>query len=597
MTYSQRPPTTAPRATLPAVLGARAASTPDRVVHMFFGEGGDQERILTYARLDEQARAVAVRLLADARPGDRALLLYPPGLDFTVAFWGCLYAGLVAVPVAPPRMRKADEGFARLAAIAANCTAGFLLTTGAALESVGGRATVASAFGGLAAIATDQVDPDRAGGWTPPAADGESIAYLQYSSGSTGMPKGVALPHRSVLANAGVIGRVARLGSWQRGVSWLPTFHDMGLLSGVILPVVHDFPLRQMAPLDFVRRPLEWLRAISDSRATISVAPNFAYELCVRRVTPAQAAGLDLSQWQVALCGAEPIRTRTLREFAERFGPAGFRSEAFLPCYGLAEATLMVSGGPFMGGVTTLRVSAPALAKGRVEPVTAPDAAGRHELAASGELVDQLPIVVVDPDSLEPLPPDSVGEIVVRGESIGAGYWNSPVETAETFGVHVPGVGGGHLRTGDLGFVHEDRLYVTGRRKDLVIVDGSNHYPHDIEAVAAAVHPALRPSGCAVFQLVEPEGSTLVLVAEVDRAYTVVTDGAAGMDGCTVSAEELEAGLRGAISREFSLRLDDVVLVKQGTIPLTTSGKLQRFALARSYREGGLEARRPAPAC
>lgn len=575
--------------TLLDLLRARACATPDRIPHLFGTDGKTWEASLTYHALDEAARTVAVHLLELGRPGDRVLLLYPPGLDFTVGFWGCLYAGMIAVPVAPPRLRKLESETARLRAIGANSGARLLLTTEAVRRELVAGLGLLGGFEDVVLVATDELDLSAARSWTAPRITRDSIAYLQYSSGSTGMPKGVALPHSSVTANANVIGRAARLRPGDSGVCWLPTFHDMGLLAAVILPVAHDFTAHQMPPLSFVQRPLDWLRAMSETRGTMTVAPNFAYELCVRRISPERARELDLSAWQLALCGAEPIRVEVLRAFVERFAVAGFRAKAFFPCYGLAEATLMVSGGPFLSGVTTVRVDAEALSRGRVEPVRG-DGEGR-ELAASGALIDELPLVVADPDTLDPLPPGRVGELLARGESIAAGYWNSPGPTDETFNVTVPGRGGGFLRTGDLGFVHDGQVYITGRRKDLIIVDGGNYYPHDLEMVAATVHPAVRAGACAAFQVTDPDRSVLVLVAEIDSTFRLVADEAeaAGSGGSLVVAAELETSIRQAISREFSLPLDGVVLVKQGTIPLTTSGKLQRFTVADLYRTGRLE--------
>ena len=578
--------------TLVDMVRSRARADPDGVPYMFAADGETWKASLTYRELDEAARAVARHLLEFGRPGDRVLLLYSPGLDFAVGFWACLYAGLIAIPVAPPRLRRAEDGAARLRAISTNSGAKLLLTTESMRRQLAAELGTFGGFEDLVLVATDEVDSSAARSWVTPEITRDSIAYLQYSSGSTGMPKGVALPHSSVLANAAVIGRAAQLRRGDSGVVWLPTFHDMGLLAAIILPVAHAFTVHQMPPLSFVRRPLDWLRAMSETRGTMSVAPNFAYELCVRRINPEQAEKLDLSSWHLALCGSEPIRAAALQSFAERFAVAGFSADAFFPTYGLAEATLMVSGGPFGGGLTKTRVDAEALSRGLAEPVSGTGLG--HELVASGALVDELPLVVADPDTREPLPSGRVGELMVRGDSVAAGYWNSTEHTAETFDVEVPGLGRGFLRTGDLGFVHGNQLYVTGRCKDLIIVDGNNHYPHDIEGVAGAVHPAVRPGACAAFQRVDPSSSALVLVVEIDRAFRVIGDDAVGTDpaSATVVAADLEVMLRAAVSREFALRLDEVVLVKQGTIPLTTSGKIERFAVAGLHRTGQLDTHR-----
>ena len=596
--------------TLVELLRRRAEVSPEHVPHRFSDDGEAWTQELTYRTLDQRARAVAVLLTGHTRPGDRVLLLYPPGLDFTIAFWACLYAGLIAVPVAPPSLRRLESSLGRLAAIAGNSGARLLATTTAVREQLLPVGAHLAAFREVELLATDVAPAPAPTGWQPPPVSGSSIAYLQYSSGSTGLPKGVALPHSAVLANARVIGRAADLRAGDSGVSWLPTFHDMGLLAAVILPAVHDFTLHQFPPLTFVQRPLTWLRAISDTRAQLSVAPNFAYDLCVRRIRPEQAAELDLSGWRVALCGAEPIQARVLRTFSARFAVSGFRPETLFPCYGLAEATLLVTGGPARSGVISLRVDADQLTQGRVRP---DPVGGRCELVASGEIQPDLPVVVADPDTLQPRAPGAVGELLVRGASVAAGYWDNPDATIGTFDVTVAGLGGGFLRTGDLGFVHAGQVYVTGRRKDLIILDGSNHYPHDIEAVVVATHPAVRPGGVAAFQVGVPgERPTLVVVAEIERGVTLTAqppapgrtvpvgpaDGPADEpadEPAAIVAGELVASIRQAVHRGCAVPLDDVVLVRRGTIPLTTSGKLQRYAVAALYRDGCLDQNRVVP--
>lgn len=573
--------------TLVDLLRHRADTAPYRVPYRFGQDGEIWESEVDNAGLDRAARTVAGHLQElGVEPGDRVGLLYPPGPEFSLAFWGALYGGLIAVPLAPPQLRRLDSSIGLLREILRNSGARLILTT----ESV--RQRLQPAMGLLGddcqpgLIATDTIPPDAAAAWRPvPGTTGESIAYLQYSSGSTGQPKGVALPHRAVLANARIMGRAGRLGADDSGVLWLPTFHDMGLLSSVIVPVVHDFTAHHLPPLAFIQRPLTWLRAMSLTRGTLGVAPAFAYELCVRRVTAEQAATLDLSSWRVAYCGAEPIRAGVMRAFARRFAVAGFRPEALFPCYGLAEATLLVSGGPCHGGMRTLLADPAALAAGVVRPSTERTA---RELVASGSVLDDVPVEVVDPDSLEPVPAGRIGEVLVQGASLGTGYWANPEATEAAFDVAVPERAGRFLRTGDLGFLHDGQLFVTGRRKDVIIVDGGNHYPQDIEAVADAAHPATRPNCCVAFQLDVPdERPSLILVAEVAEA-----DGEVAGGKRAARPEEIEAALRGAVHRELNLRLDRVLLVKHGTIPHTISGKVQRSGVARSYRDGDLEPHR-----
>ena len=568
------------------LLRLRAELRPDGLPHVFSADGEGEGERLSHRGLDHGARTVAAGLVGRCSAGDRALLLYPPGLDFNRAFWGCLYAGVIGIPVAPPQLSKLEAGLARLRSITANSGARVLLTTAAVAERLGEALPLVGGFEGLRIVATDQLDGAAADDWSPVRITGDSVAYLQYSSGSTGDPKGVVLTHANVLANLAVIGRALRATPESRGVVWLPTFHDMGLLSAVTLPVAADFTVWQMSPLAFVQRPLRWLRMISQVGATHSVAPNFAYDLCARRISAEQAAELSLSRWQVALCGAEPVQPQTLTRFAEAFAAAGFRRETLFPCFGLAEATLMVTGGPAGSGVRTLLAEPEALKEGRITAVSEADR-GRA-LVASGEILDGLEVRIADGDTLEPLPEGEVGEIFVAGDSVAAGYWNNPVATEEAFGLGLGGRTGSFLRTGDLGFLRDGQLWVTGRRKDLIIVDGGNHYPQDIEFSAASSHPAVRANGCAAFQDEDEEGAGLVLVVEVDSRYRVTADPVAAVDERIVEAAELTRTVRQAVSAAHQLRVDRLYLVKPRTIPLTSSGKIQRHACRELAASGRL---------
>ncbi|RDI60310.1 fatty acyl-AMP ligase [Nocardia pseudobrasiliensis] len=568
--------TTAPESTtLVELLAARAATTPDQARFQFLGDGEQLTATLTFAQVDRAARALAARLAEIAAPGDRALLLYAPGLDFVTAFYGCLYAGVIAIPVAPPQPSKLQAGLERLAAITGNSGARLLLTT-ADLEPLLAPALQLDGLSALRTFATDTVDPAEAESYRAPEIRGDSVAYLQYSSGSTGEPKGVVLTHRNVLANLRLITQHATADEHSVGVSWLPTYHDMGLLIAVTQPVYSNSLVVGMSPLAFVQQPVRWIAALSRFGATHTVAPNFAFSLAVRRVSAERVAEFDLSRLRVALCGAEPIRAETLTAFTDHFRPAGLDPAALFPCYGLAEATLFVSGGPVGNGLTTLEVDSAALLRDRVEPTS-----DGRALVASGALNDGFELVLVDPDTLTPVPAGRVGEIFLRGDSIGLGYWAAPETSAATFAAEIPGRTGHFLRTGDLGFVHDNRLYITGRRKDLIIVDGYNHYPTDLEATAVRSHRAIRPDRCAAFQLDGEDRPRLALVAELDREWTPT----AGLD-------EVATTVRRAVGEQHGLRLDDVVLVAAGSVPLTSSGKVRRFAVRDQYRDGALTALR-----
>lgn len=570
--------------TLVELLTGRAQVQPTRAPFIFLGNGDQETDSLTYAQTDLRARAIGAHLRTLVDSGERALLLYAPGLAFNEAFYGCLYAGVIAVPVAPPQVSKLAASLARLRAIVESSGATALLTTSDIAAQLTPVLEAVEGFGHLLVVATDTVDSGLAVDWSPPRIGPDTVAYLQYSSGSTGLPKGVVLTHRNVLCNNNLVGEHVRLDATSRGVCWLPTFHDMGLLSAVTQPLFGDYPMVTMSPLAFVQRPMRWLTAMTKYRATHTVAPNFAYALAVRRTPAEKLAELDLSHLRVALCGAEPIRSDTMVSFTEHFAAAGLAPNALFPCYGLAEATLFVTGGPVDGGLVIQSAEPEALARNKFVAVTE----GGRELVASGRIDCGSTVVIAEPGSLAVLPDGQIGEICVAGDSIGSGYWAEAEQTALTFGAVIGGRGG-FLRTGDLGFVHDGQLYVTGRHKDLIIVDGANHYPTDIEATAMRSHPAVRENRCAAFQLDDHSTAKLVLVAELDRGWRVVESMPDHAEPLRENAltpivlADVAHAVRTAIGESHGVRLHDVVLVKAGTIKLTSSGKIQRYAARESY--------------
>ncbi len=464
------------------VLRARAWQSPEKVAFEWESDDGRTTDRLTYDSLDGRARSIATRLLALKLRGERALLLYPQGLDFLAAFFGCLYAGVVAVPCNLPRR---DRGVSRLRGIVADCAPKALLTTSAIDEASARWAADVPGWGGVSRLATDLVDDDPPLSWPGRAGGPESLAFLQYTSGSTGSPRGAMISHANLLANSRRIRACFGSDETSRGVFWLPLFHDMGLIGGVLQTIDCGGQSLLISPVAFLQRPSRWLEIISRTGATISGGPDFAYEQCVRKVSPDVAAGLDLSRWRVAFNGAEPIRAETLDRFAEAFAPCGFRREAFLPCYGLAEATLLVSGRRSGTGATVFLANPSALDAGRAEP----SEQGRP-LVGSGAPADGHEIVVVDPETHAALPEGIVGEIWVRGPSVALGYWKNPEGSSETFGRRrSDSAHGPYLGTGDLGFLMGRELFVTGRRKDVIIVRGRNIYPQDIEWTVGNCHP------------------------------------------------------------------------------------------------------------
>jgi acyl-CoA synthetase (AMP-forming)/AMP-acid ligase II/acyl carrier protein len=546
--------------TLVGLLGWRAQSEPERVAYRFLSEGGAQEERVTYGELDGRARAVAAALQGMRAEGERAMLLYPPGLDYVTAFWGCLYAGVIAVPAYPPHANRGQ----RLESIAADAQAALALTTGRILERAASRPGPEDGLRRLRWLATDGLAPDSREGWREPASlDEGGLAYLQYTSGSTSAPKGVMVTHANVLHNSAYIHQGFEHTPESVSLSWLPHFHDMGLLDGIIQPLYGGFPGLLMSPAAFLQRPLTWLEAVSLHRVTHSGGPNFAYDLCARRVGPGQRATLDLSSWRVAYNGAEPVRGETLERFAEAFADCGFRRESFYPAYGLAEATLKVSGGRPDSAPVVLTVRGRALEENRVVEASGDEDDARR-LVGCGRATSPTEARVVRPESLTECDADEVGEIWVSGPGVAAGYWRRPSETEQTFQARLSETGAGpFLRTGDLGFVRSGELFITGRLKDLIIIRGRNHYPQDIEATAARSHPSLPANACAAFA-VEMDGEERLVVAQEVEARR------------TADWQSVVECVRGAVTEEFEIQPAAVLLLKPGSIPKTSSGKVRR---------------------
>ncbi len=550
----------------------RAVHQADDVAFTYLVDGEHEQVHLTNRELDRQARAIGAWLESLDLVGERALLLYPPGLEFITAFFGCLYAGVVAVPVYPPRRNRS---LARIQAIADDAGAKVALTTDIVLRRVEPLIDETPHLKELTWLATCHVPEGMDQRWELPDVHGDTLAFLQYTSGSTGSPKGVMLNHANLLHNSALIAYVFEHTRSGLGVFWLPSYHDMGLIGGILQPLYVGRPNILMSPMAFLQKPFRWLSAITRFGGTTSGGPNFAYDLCVRKITPEERASLDLSSWEVAFNGAEPVREDTIERFAETFGPCGFRREAFFPCYGLAEATLIVSGGHAKRPPVVRSLDAGAMAAGRVGPRHAEDRGARKLVGCGQTMVDQR-IVIADPETLKRCPGGRVGEIWVRGPSVALGYWNQPEATKATFQARLKDTGEGpFLRTGDLGFMQEGELFVTGRMKDLIILHGVNCYPQDIEHTVQQSHPKLRPDSGAVFAVDLGSREQLVVVQEVERR--VKGD----------LSDVFDAICR-AVSAEHEMAVDAVVLVKPNSIPKTSSNKIQRRACRQAFLDGSL---------
>ncbi len=500
--------------TLVDVLRHWAELQPHERVFTFLVDGETHEATLTFRELDQQARAIGAMLDSMDLRGRRALLLYAPGLEYVSGFLGCLYAGVVAVPVYPPDPARLERTLPRLQAIAQDAQASVALTSADLLALSEPSVSIADELRALRWLSTDTVHAGAEGDWKAPRLGESRLALIQYTSGSTRTPRGVMLSHASLLDNLELFREAVGFGPRMLAVSWLPPYHDMGLIGNILETVYAGAHLVMMSPVAFMQRPFRWLQAMSRYRAYGSGAPTFAFDLCVRKTDPEERATLDLRSWKVAICGAEPIRHDTLERFAAAFAQSGFRREALFPAYGLAEATVAVSAGPTGTPLPVRRLLASALEGNRVVDAPAGHSGVRHVASCGSPL---LTVAVIDPETRRRCAPDRIGEVWLSGPSVAAGYWNRPEDTAETFGARLADTGEGpFLRTGDLGFLRDGQLFITGRLKDLIILHGANHYPQDIELTAEQSHPALR-RGCGAAFSVDIDGEErLGLVYEVD---------------------------------------------------------------------------------
>jgi len=564
--------TTPTAATLLDLLRQRADGYRDKVAFSFSYNGDEEQRTqLTYHELDVKARAIASNLQQKGAAGERVLVLCRPGLDHVAGFFGCIYAGAVAVPV---HERLAP----RLSSVVPNAQARFALATAETQAKV--KAAVDALVEGrhLQWGLTDEVGDAES--WVAPDVDPNATAMVQYTSGSTTTPKGVVLTHRNLLHNLESIRQVWHGDDTATGVFWLPSHHDMGLIGAVLSMLYVGSTTHLMSPTAFITRPMRWLEAISRHRATFTAAPNFAYDLCVEHSSAEERAALDLSSLTTAMNGAEPVRAATLQRFADAFAPAGFRPEASLPVYGLAEATLLVSGGSDSGLPVVHHIDGAALREDRVV-----DAEPEHQSAVALIGCGQPrggQHVIVDPVTRRPCEADEVGEIWIAGPSVGRGYWERPEDTEHTFSAFLSETSGGpFLRTGDLGFLRSGELFITGRCKDLVIIRGGNYYPNDIEQTVQDCDRVLVSGRGAVFAITPGLGALeqLVVVQEVHRHR----------DGAVELTDVIET-IRIAIAERYGIQAHSVVLVEHSSIPTTSSGKIQRGQCRKQFLNGDITA-------
>jgi thioester reductase-like protein len=562
------------------ILRTRAVDQTDRNAVTLLVDGESVERSLTYGELDRQARAIAAALAAQGARDERVLIAQPEALDFLSTFLGCLYAGAVAVPVKLPTNAKHIDS---TLGIARDCTAKFVVASGAPLERMRRLWEAAPDAPKVEWLDYDKFDLSAAG--KVELRSDDSLAYLQYTSGSTRAARGVMVSHRNLTANLDRVQESVRQTADSRSVQWLPLYHDMGLTS--LLFAIHvGFPTVVMSPAQFLQRPVRWLQAVARYRATLSGGPNFAYQLCAERVRPEDRASLDLSTWQTAYCGAEPVREATYRSFLKAFGPCGFSDKTFAPCYGLAEYVAAATAQEFGEKVRFLSLDAAALRAGQVEPAEAarsadgndPDEAAVTTIADCGVAGSKGKVLIVDPETCRPCADRVLGEIWLTGPSLTHGYWNRPDENVERFAAKLHDGHGPYLRTGDLGFLHEGRLFVTGRMKDLIIIRGANYYPQDIEHVVECSHPAIQMGGVAALAVQRDGEEHLAVVAELSDAKHLA------------ECDRIFAAIREAVADQHDVLPTQIALLRPNGLPKTTSGKVQRQACKTALVEGTLAA-------
>ena len=533
-----------------------------------------RESHVTYRELDVQARTIAARLQAHTQSGDRVLLLFRPGLEFIAGFLGCLYAGVIAVPA---NVARQGHGVERLKKIVKDAAPAVIL-------SITSLKTLQTTFEGEHPpvwICSDEVSSSDPGHWQAPAVRMDDVAFLQYSSGSTGEPKGVMVTHGNLEHQSAVMYAAAHATHESCMVSWLPAFHDMGLILGILLPLFGGFPGVLMSPESFGEDPYSWLKAISDHWADISAAPNFAYEMSMRRISPEQRRTLDLSSWRVAVNGAESVRPKTIDDFTAAFSDCGFRRDAFIPAYGLAEGTLVVTCVERDVEPVEKSFSPEDLEYNMAVLADASEAKAR-KLVCCGAPVPGNNVLIVDPETRSTKDAMEIGEIWVSGPSVAHGYWQNPEQTEFTFHAYTAAGEGPYLRTGDLGFLFEGELFICGRLKDLILIRGRNHHAPDIEVTVESAHPALRRSCGVAFAVDVADEERLVIVQEIDRSFKVTT------------LEEFEgiiAAIRQAVAERHEIQVYSVVLIRHGTMPKTLSGKVRRRECRARYLEARLAVR------
>jgi acyl-CoA synthetase (AMP-forming)/AMP-acid ligase II len=559
--------------TLVDLLESRALETPDSKAYTFLPDGENTEIVDTYKSIAEKSKIIAGKFLEMGLKGQRAILIFSGDLDFISAFFGCLYAGVIAVPVYPP-MKEADLN--RLLSIMSDTETNLVLTSSETVNLLK-RFISEDYLKFINYIETDKIASNYRDNWTNQNINPKDIAFLQYTSGSTGNPKGVIVSHGNIMSDEEMIKHSFRHSDKSVGVGWLPLYHDMGLIGNVLQPMYAGFHCVLMSPFIFLQKPLRWLKAISKYGATSSGGPNFGYELCIKKVKEEELLSLDLSSWNVAYSGSEPVKRDTIERFYNKFSACGFNKEAFLPVYGMAEATLFVSGGNPKGVYTWLDLDSNELENGKIVEINDKNSEVKtREIVSCGVTWQDQEIKIVNTETLQECANDEIGEIWLAGSNIANGYWKKETETKETFEATIEGSDKKYLRTGDLGFFRNNELYITGRQKDLIIIRGKNYYPQDIETVVEKTE-FIRKGCSAAFSIDNGEEEKLYIVSELDND-----------DVNEEMIDKLGSSISQSILVEFMVNVDEVVFLKTKSIPKTSSGKVQRQLCKKSFMKDKL---------
>lgn len=553
------------------LLNHKVTEHPHKEAFKYLVNGEDEEVSISYDPFISEVKRIAAYLQGEGYTGKQALIMYPSGIEYITTFLGCLYAGVVAVPVYPPTLSRNLD---RIKSIMLDASTNIILTTSQLYSKIVKHFSEETSSMSIKWICIDELMLPQADQWTEPLVNRDSIAFLQYTSGSTSTPKGVIVSHHNILYNEEMIKTAFHNHNQSIVLGWLPLYHDMGLIGNVLQPLYLGATGILMSPMDFLQKPFRWLNAISKYKATVSGGPNFAYELCVKKISGEQKSELDLSSWQVAFNGAEPVNHHTIKKFSESFSDCGFKLESFYPCYGMAEATLFISGGDHSKKPIIKHFDSQSLKGTKV--LESNDSEKSTALVSCGTTYLDQEIHIVNPSTYDICSENEIGEIWVKGKNVAKGYFYTGDKT--DFSGHIKDQPDeNYLKTGDLGFINEGQLYITGRLKDLIILRGKNYYPQDIERMTESAHVVIRDGCSAAFSVTEGHEEKLVIVAEVERSLR--PKDSVNHD----KAKEILTKIRQNVMEQYGVQPHSVCLIKTGSIPKTSSGKIQRKACKQEY--------------